>query len=121
MSINVLRNLTSALSNVLNARPTGGAARTPTAGRTAARDGFQNGGAAPMNLAGGAPGGANFTGGAPDPQNYKMDTPDGAAAFQKDMAAYQQAMNNINLYFTTLTNVLKSQSDTATATARNIR
>jgi hypothetical protein len=121
MSINILRGLTSALSNVLNARPTGGAAR-PTAGRTAVRDGFQNGGAAPMNLAGGQPGGAaNFAGGAPDPQNYKMDTPDGAAAFQKDMAAYQQAMNNINLYFTTLTNVLKSQSDTATATARNIR
>jgi hypothetical protein len=120
MSINVLRNLTSALSNVLNARPTAGAAR-PAAGRTAARDGFQNGAGAPMNLAGGPPGGGNFAGGAPDPTNYKMDTPDGAAAFQKDMAAYQQAMNNVNLYFTTLTNVLKSQSDTASATARNLR
>jgi hypothetical protein len=37
-----------------------------------------------MNLAGGAPGGTIFAGGQPDPQHYKMDSPDGAAAFQKD-------------------------------------
>ncbi len=30
-------------------------------------------------------------------------------------------MNNISLYFTTLSNVVKAQSDTASATARNIR
>ena len=122
MSINILRGLTSALSNVLNARPTAGAGRTAGGAQgNTIRDGFQAGRNAPMNLGGGAPQAAGFDGGAPDPQNYKMDSPDGAAAFQKDMAAYQQAMNNINLYFTTLTNVIKSQSDTAQATARNLR
>ena len=119
MSRTALRRLTNASSKVLNTSPTAGATQTAT--QSAPRDGFQNGAAAPMNLAGGAPGGTIFAGGQPDPQHYKMDSPDGAAAFQKDMAAYQQAMNNISLYFTTLSNVVKAQSDTASATARNIR
>jgi hypothetical protein len=57
----------------------------------------------------------------PNPDKYNMENPKEAAQFQRDMAKYQQAMNNISLYWQTLSNVLKSQNDTAQAIGRNVR
>ncbi|MDX2013809.1 MAG: hypothetical protein SFW67_26675 [Myxococcaceae bacterium] len=57
----------------------------------------------------------------PNPDKYNMENPADAAAFQRDMAKYQQAMNNISLYWQTLSNVLKAQNDTAQSIGRNVR
>ncbi|MCA2981076.1 MAG: hypothetical protein INH41_01295 [Myxococcaceae bacterium] len=57
----------------------------------------------------------------PNPLHYDMQNPASAAQFQRDMATYQQMMNNISLYWQTLSNVLKAQVDTAQVTSRNIR
>jgi hypothetical protein len=57
----------------------------------------------------------------PNPEKYNMENPKEAAQFQRDMAKYQQTMNNISLYWQTLSTVLKSQNDTASAISRNIR
>ncbi|MDX2011771.1 MAG: hypothetical protein SFW67_16380 [Myxococcaceae bacterium] len=57
----------------------------------------------------------------PNPDRYNMENPKEAAQFQRDMAKYQQAMNNISLYWQTLSNVLKAQNDTAQSIGRNVR
>jgi hypothetical protein len=57
----------------------------------------------------------------PNPENYNMENPKEAAQFQRDMSKYQQAMNNISLYWQTLSNVLKAQNDSAQAIGRNVR
>jgi hypothetical protein len=57
----------------------------------------------------------------PNPDNYNMENPTEAAQFQRDMAKYQQRMNNISLYWQTLSNVLKAQNDTAQVIGRNVR
>ncbi len=57
----------------------------------------------------------------PNPDAYNMENPKEAAQFQRDMARYQQTMNNISLYWQTLSNVLKAQNDTAQAIGRNTR
>ncbi|MCA2980920.1 MAG: hypothetical protein INH41_10790 [Myxococcaceae bacterium] len=59
--------------------------------------------------------------GMPDPRRFNMQDPQDAANFQRAMASYQQAMNNINLFFSTLSTVLKAQNDTASGISRNIR
>ncbi|MCA2977108.1 MAG: hypothetical protein INH41_21535 [Myxococcaceae bacterium] len=59
--------------------------------------------------------------GMPDPRRFNMQDPQDAANFQRAMASYQQAMNNINLFFSTLSTVLKAQNDTAQSISRNIR
>jgi hypothetical protein len=57
----------------------------------------------------------------PNPEKYNMENPKEAAQFQRDMAKYQQSMNNISLYWQTLSTVLKSQNDVAQSISRNIR
>ncbi|MDX2009507.1 MAG: hypothetical protein SFW67_04925 [Myxococcaceae bacterium] len=101
--------------------PAGGTPPPPTSGPAPAT------GPSPSTGTGGANGTAGNSSskwdGAsmPNPDNYKMEDPKEAAQFQRDMAKYQQSMNNISLYWQTLSNVLKAQNDTAQAVGRNVR
>lgn len=116
---------TTAITNNNPTAPSTGSSASPATGSTPAPATSSSSGAA--TGATGASGGWGYTnekngsGAPPDPRSYDMKDPNQAAQFQQQMMQYQQAMNNINMYFTMVSNVMKAQSDTATATARNIR
>ena len=102
-----------------NNTPTSSTNASTGAGGTNGTSGFDNGAGL-----GGVQGNTSnkWDGGSmPNPDYYNMENPKEAAQFQRDMAKYQQAMNNISLYWQTLSNVLKAQNDTAQAIGRNVR
>jgi hypothetical protein len=101
------------------------AANTPNSNTNASTG--SNGGSSVGNSGGSstaegaAPSSLGWSGGAPDPAKYKMDTPEGAANFQKDNLKYQQAMNNIQMYYSTLSNQLSAMASLAKQIGQNVK
>ncbi|MBL8916478.1 MAG: hypothetical protein JNM17_37610 [Archangium sp.] len=67
--------------------------------------------------------GAEFgwKGGPPSPEGRNMEDPAVAAQFQREMMAYQNAMNNMKLMMETLSKMFSSQIETAQGMVRNIK
>lgn len=58
---------------------------------------------------------------APDPANYDMKSVEGQAKFNKDMTEFQQALQNMQMYWQMISNMVKSQGDTQRSLVGNLR
>lgn len=93
---------------------------TGSTGGTGSNTGAATGGAqAPAGKADGSQFG--WSGGPPSPQGRNMEDPNVAAQFQREMMAYQNAMNNMKLMMETLSNAFKTQNEISSTISRNIR
>ncbi len=67
------------------------------------------------------PSGAGSSDKAPNPENYDMESIKGQAAYNKDMLKFQQALQNMQNYFKSLSDVLAGQKDTMNKLSGNLR
>lgn len=58
---------------------------------------------------------------APDPASYDMKSVEGQAKFNKDMTEFQQALQNMQMYWQMISNMVKSQGDTQRSLVGNLR
>lgn len=58
---------------------------------------------------------------APNPENYDMESIKGQAQFNRDMTKFQQALQNMQMFWQQMSNMIKAQGDTQRSLVGNLR